>query len=249
VGPRPEGARVSTRVRTAIALADERARVAWRLGAVDTVRAAVRAGRRTRRQLALVVETEGLPDVSIPESGALEPTDARSFEAFARLLPQTPPGSLLELLWYVRFARDGARTLLVARDGAGRPSFSTWMLDAEGQREHASRFGDGFHRLGEDELLIEGIFTFPHARGRGVGAAGIAAACAWAGQRGAARVWGYPYLDNPQALPPFARAGFEPVGTRVEVTSLGQLRAWAEPLTECDRNAWNDPRAAVTIPR
>ena len=227
-----------SRVGSAIALADQRARVAWRLGPVDAVRAAVRVGRRTRRQLALVADVTGRTAPPIPGSGPLEPTDARSYDGFARLVPETPAASLLELLWYVRFAEEGARTLLVARDEAGLPTFSTWMLDAEGQREHASRFGEAFHCLEDGEMLLEGVFTYPHARGRGVGAAGIAAACAWAAGNGAARVWVYPYLDNPAVLPLNVRAGFEPVAVRVEVTSLGQARAYEQPLTEADAAAW-----------
>jgi GNAT superfamily N-acetyltransferase len=227
-----------SRVGNAIALADQRARVAWKLGPLDAVRAAVRVGRRTRRQLALVADVTGRTPFPIPDSSALEPTDARSYDGFARLVPDTPAASLLELLWYVRLAEDGARTLLVARDDAGLPTFSTWMLDAEGQREHASRFGDAFHRLEDGELLLEGIYTYPHARGRGVGAAGIAAACAWAAGRGATRIWVYPYLDNPAVLPLNVHAGFEPVNARVEITSLGQVRAYQEPLTEDDLAAW-----------
>ena len=226
------------RVSSAIALADQRARVAWKLGPIDAVRAAARVGRRTRRQLALVATVATRTGPDIPGSGRLEPTDASSYQGFTKLIEETPPASLLELLWYVRLADEGAETLLVARDDDGRPTFSVWMLDAAGQREHAARFQDGFHALEDGEMLLEGVFTYPHARGRGVAPAGVAAACAWAGGSGAERVWVYPYLDNPSSLPVFASAGFEPVAARVEVTSLRQVRAWEEPLRDADLTAW-----------
>ena len=237
------------RVGVMLARADERARVAWRLGPVDAVRAAVRAGRNTRRQIGLVLEVNGLWTPPPLAATPLEPTDALGFDAFEQLLPKTPPTALLELLWYARLAAEGAETLLVARDCEGRPTFSTWLLDAAGQERHGDRFGEAFHRLRPDELLLEGIFVFPPFRGRGLAAAGIAAACAWAGERGATRVWSYPYLDNHAILPPLARCGFEPSHVRVEVSSLGQVRAAQELLAPHDLVIWSRAaRRAGTIP-
>ncbi len=226
------------RVGNALARADERARVAWRLGPVDALRAAARASRSTRRQAGLVLDVRRLPMAAIPDSGPVEPTDPLTFTGFEALVDETPPSALLELLWYARFAAEGAETFLVAHDADGCPTFSTWMLDAAGQRRHADRFLEAFHRLGPDEMLLEGVFVFPPFRGRGIARAGIAAACAWAGEQGAARVWGYPYLDNHAILPALARTGFEAVHARVELSSFGQVRATQEPLDAGDREIW-----------
>jgi GNAT superfamily N-acetyltransferase len=234
----PSGVR--RRVSGAVARADQRARVALRLGPIDAVRAAVRARRSTRRQIGLVVETAGLQAPPIPGSRPLEPTDGLTFRGFSELVPETAPSSLLELLWYERFAATGAETLLVARDGEGRPTFSTWMLSPAGQQLHNDRFLEGFHPLEPDEMLLEGVFTFPHARGRGVARAGIAAACAWAGGQGATRVWAYPYLDNRRILPVLASCGLTAVDARVEVSSFGQARGRREPLSETDLRIWEE---------
>jgi hypothetical protein len=68
-----------------------------------------------------------------------------------------------------------------------------------------------------------------------------------AGRSNAAeRVWVYPYVDNAPSIPLFARAGFEPVATRVEVTSLGQVRAWEEPLGPSDEGAWEQASALAS---
>ena len=226
------------RVGSVLARADERARVAWRLGPVDALRAAVRAGRSTRRQAGLVLDVRGLPMAAIPDSGPVEPTDPLTFGGFDELVPTTTPSALLELLWYTRFAAEEAETFLVARTATGHPTFSTWMLDVAAQQRHGDRFLEGFHRLGPDEMLLEGVFVFPPFRGRGIARAGIAAACAWAGEHGATRVWAYPYLDNRTILPPLVSTGFEPLHARVEVSSFGQVRALQEPLAAEDRKIW-----------
>jgi RimJ/RimL family protein N-acetyltransferase len=217
---------------------DERARVAWRLGPVIAARAAMAKRHSVPRQVGLVLDVQGMSVPSIPESGPLVPADAAVFDGFAQLVSETPPSALLELLWYQRFAREGAETFLVASDRDGRPTFSTWMLDADGQQRHSDRFLGGFHRLGRDEMLLEGIFVFPPFRGRGIAGAGIAAACAWAAGQGANKVWCYPYLDNHAILPPLARCGFVPRHSRVESSSLGQVQARQEALTRKDRLLW-----------
>src|SRR3954452_15909505 len=151
----------------------ERVRAARRLGPIRAFRAAARLGYSTRRQIALSADVARVDPVPIPGSGPLEPEDAASFDGFANLVEQTPAPALLELLWYVRFAALGARELLVARDPEGRPTFSTWMLDAAAQSALGSRFDEGFHRLEPGEMLLEGIFTFPGMRRRGVAGAAI----------------------------------------------------------------------------
>jgi GNAT superfamily N-acetyltransferase len=243
-----EPGKVRRSVGGVVARADQRARVALRLGPIDAVRAAVRARRITRRQIGLVAEaTPQAPP--IPGSGPLQPTDALAFGGFSELVPATPPESLLELLWYERFAATGAETLLVARDGEGRPVFSTWMLSPAGQQLHRDRFLEGFHALEPDEMLMEGVFTFPHARRRGVARAGIAAACAWACGQGASRIWAYPYLDNSRILPVFAACGLTPVDVRVEVSSFGQARGHRERLREADLRVWEDAVALAGLSR
>jgi GNAT superfamily N-acetyltransferase len=224
----------------------ERMRVARRLGPRSAVRAAVRLGHSTRRQLALVTDVTGRLPVPIPASGVLEPTDPESFTGFADLVEHVAPPELLELLWYVRFAAEGARTLLVARDPQGRPTFSTWMIDADEQSALGARFTDGFHRLESKEMLLEGVFTFPDMRGRGIANAGIAAACAWASQHGAATVWAYPYLDNFAVLPRFVPSDFEPHHARVETISMRRVRGTAVPLSSSDVADWERAHAVAS---
>jgi GNAT superfamily N-acetyltransferase len=225
----------------------ERMRIARRLGPRCAVRAAARLGHSTRRQLALATDVtgRGLP-VAIPGSGPLEPTEAESFAGFSDLVEDVSPTYLLELLWYVRFAAEGHQTLLVARDPEGRPTFSTWMIDADTQSALGARFTDGFHRLESNEMLLEGLFTFPDMRGQGIAAAGIAAACAWASLRGANKVWVYPYLDNVAVLPRLVPSDFEPHHARVETTSMRRVRALAVPLSSSDVAEWERARAVAS---
>jgi GNAT superfamily N-acetyltransferase len=223
---------------TGVPTLPSRPRLAWQLGPLGCARAAVRAGYRRRRQFGLSADVGDGPPVSIPDSGPLEPTDGSSFSGFTDLEGTLEPGSLLEVLWYQRFAATGARTLLVARDEGGCPTFSTWMLDAEGQQAHYDRFGEAFHQLEDGEMLMEGIFTFPAFRRRHIATAGIAAACRWAAEHGARTLWCYPYADNPAIFPALQASGFRPVHARVETAVLGRLEARHVSLTAADIRAW-----------
>jgi GNAT superfamily N-acetyltransferase len=61
-------------------------------------------------------------------------------------------------------------------------------------------------------LELVGMFVEPAARGRGVGAALVETVCAWARDRGMARLYLWVTSTNQAALALYRRSGFRPTG-------------------------------------
>jgi GNAT superfamily N-acetyltransferase len=64
----------------------------------------------------------------------------------------------------------------------------------------------------EPRLELVGMFVEPAARGRGVGAALVETVCAWARDRGMARLYLWVTSTNQAALPLYRRSGFRATG-------------------------------------
>ena len=217
-------------------LGGERLAVAREVGLVDAARLARRSLLGRRRQLGLVCDLVSLPAIGTPVELLHE--EPRAFTGFRDLADRLTGRDRLEILWYARLADAGVPTLAVHRGPDGEPLFSTWLFDRDAQEALGHRFADGFHPLGEAEVMVEGVLTFPAARGRGLAVRGLATLLTDAATRGAKRAWVYPYVDNPRGLRLFARVGFVPVHARTEWTVLGREIGTVATISPADEALW-----------
>ncbi|MQA00211.1 MAG: N-acetyltransferase [Dehalococcoidia bacterium] len=131
-----------------------------------------------------------------------------------------------------RMWEEGLPTAYVAIDLAGNPCYFQWALSGVHDEWVHEFFGGGFPRLAADELLLEGAWGLPAARGQrimGEAMSRITEMGAGADHRRAITFVG---VDNEPSLRGCRTAGFEVYIERHESWRLGrrQLR-WAPPAT------------------
>jgi GNAT superfamily N-acetyltransferase len=101
-------------------------------------------------------------------------------------------------------------TCFVAVVPDGRPCYMQWLIGADQTDEIEAVFHDQVPRLASDEVLLEGAFTAPAFRGRGVMANAMAQISELGRTMGARRAITFVLSDNVPSLKGCYRAGFAP---------------------------------------
>jgi RimJ/RimL family protein N-acetyltransferase len=177
---------------------------------------------------------------------AMAPCDGPSFLAFAHELETAEGVEYLELRWRARWCADDVRRLYVATDADASPVYAQWLIGPHEQaRPPAARHLGGTRRLADDERILEGAYTFPGMRGRGLMRGCMAQLIDRAFDEGAARVWTYVETDNVASLRGCAAVGFSPTSLRRQVHRLGRRRMVELPLDDGAQAAWAAATATV----
>jgi RimJ/RimL family protein N-acetyltransferase len=130
----------------------------------------------------------------------------------------------------------GVRTLYVAWS-EGRPAYCQWLLYPEDLPTLAAANPSAeYEPLREDEVLLEGAYTFVNFRGAGAMADCMGQLVRIAAEDGRRTAYTCVAADNVPSLKGCARVGFEPARLRTSVWRLGRHRLSRGPGHESE--AW-----------
>lgn len=140
------------------------------------------------------------------------------------------PNAVLEMESRRRFWEDRIPDAYVAVDETGMPCYVQWAIPGEQARLIKSYFGSGFPDLEADELLLEGAWARPEARGKRIMAEAmsrITTAGAGAHHRRAITFVG---VDNEASIRGCRAAGYETYIDRRESWRFGRRTVrWHHP--------------------
>ena len=169
---------------------------------------------------------------------AMEPRDCRSFGGFADELQWAKGADCLQVLLLRRLGNAGVRTLHVASDQDGAPTYCQWLVGAGDQQPIDAHSPGRYPRLGPNEVLLEGAFTFTRFRGLGLMADGMWQLLRKARDGGAESAITYVAADNVPALRGCAHVGFLPDHVRLNTQRFGRTRSVFRPVDEETLAAW-----------
>jgi RimJ/RimL family protein N-acetyltransferase len=141
-----------------------------------------------------------------------------------------PPAERRELLNRRRFWDEGLGTAYVAVDADGHPCYVQWTIPGLDADRIDSFFGGGFPHLGPNDMLLEGAWTLPTARGQRLmseAMSRITEAGAGPEHRRAVTFVG---VDNEPSLRGCRSAGFEVYVERLDTWRFGRRRVQWMPV-------------------
>lgn len=148
-------------------------------------------------------------------------------------------GDRLELSWRKAFLDSGFTRCFVAVDERnGEPCYFQWLIGPEQNAQLAPL--KQFHRLADDEALLENAFTPKHYRGMGIMPAAMARIAERARDHGLRYVTTFVGDENIPSLKGCARAGFSPhlvrYQTNLAYDTIRLLRVEEMPAGDPRRN-------------
>lgn len=171
----------------------------------------------------------------LPEPTAKIPFSVRALRADERelLCPDEDtdsPEDFYERMLRLRMFDAGLRTCYGAFADDGRLTYVQWLIESA-QNDLVRDFFDGsFPRLAPGEVLLEGAYTFPSARGQGVMAAAMARVTAEGKKRGFTTAWTFVGEHNVPSLKGCRKAGYTEEVRRLEQWRLFRQSLSFEPL-------------------
>jgi hypothetical protein len=189
--------------------------------------------------LGLRCDLTRLPDVR-PARLALTmlPESLASFSGFEEELRRSGGRDSVELLLRIRSCESGVTTLYVARSDDGRPAYAQWLVRPREQAHLHAHAPGSYGQLADDEVLLEGAYTFGEFRRLGLMADGMAQLLRYARAEGFRSAITYVATTNVASLRGCAACGFEPDHVRVSERRLGRRRSRPEALSVQARAAW-----------
>jgi GNAT superfamily N-acetyltransferase len=144
--------------------------------------------------------------------------------------PGLPADEALSRLVQRRLLRAGLPVCYVAIAPDGRPCYMQWAIPSAESHRVRAFFGNLYPVLGPDEALLEGAYTPPAYRGKGIMSAAMAQVAESAADRGAR--WVITFVDerNSASVKGCVRAGFAPYLKRHEKFRLFYRQIRFEPI-------------------
>jgi hypothetical protein len=175
--------------------------------------------------------------------------DARSYAGFDLELNQAGGIDYLEALLRTWMCASGVPTLYAAAAPDGRPIYAQWLIRKPDDWRLQNK--PPHDELADDEVLLEGAYTFVAFRGVGAMADGMGQLLRIARDEGSAAAITYVRKDNVPSLRGCARVGFVLDHVRVNTTRLGRERSDRRPGEAAAQRAWESaltatPRARLT---
>lgn len=142
------------------------------------------------------------------------------------------PSALLEMESRRRFWEDRIPDAYVAIDDEGIPCYVQWAIPGDRAQLIKSYFGAGFPDLGADELLLEGAWARPEARGKRIMAEAMSRITLEGAGPGHRRAITFVGVDNEPSIRGCRAAGYEVYVGREESWRLGRRTVrWGDPPT------------------
>ncbi len=161
-----------------------------------------------------------------------------SFSGFEEELRRSGGRDSVELLLRIQSCESDVTTLYVARAEDGRPAYAQWLIRPQEQERLRAHAPSSYGPLREDEVLLEGAYTFGAFRRLGLMADGMAQLLRHARDEGFRSAITYVATTNVASLRGCGACGFEPDHVRVSERRLGRRRSHPESLTPQARSAW-----------
>lgn len=115
-----------------------------------------------------------------------------------------------DLINRLNLHRAGIGTCYTAVDGGDEPCYMQWLIGPNDNQKLRAMYREGMLQLRADEMLLEGAFTRPAFRGKGVMAEAMAHIAEKGRDAGARWVITFVKEDNIASLKGCQKAGFEP---------------------------------------
>lgn len=167
----------------------------------------------------------------------MEPRPAEEFRGFADELPRSHGNDYVELLLRQGLCEAGVSTLYVA-DSEERPAYAQWLIRARDQDIIHEHSPGRYERLYEDEVLLEGAYTFIDFRRLGAMGDGMGQLLQLAKEEGARSAITYVAADNVPSLRGCATVGFELDHARWSVRRLGRRKSVMRDIDPRAQDAW-----------
>jgi hypothetical protein len=138
--------------------------------------------------------------------------------------------SVLDMESRRRFWEDGIPDAYVAIDEEGIPCFVQWAIPGEHAELVKSYFGDGFPELRPDEMLLEGAWARPEARGKRIMAEAMSRITLAGARPQHRRAITFVGVDNEPSIRGCRAAGYEVYIGREETWRFGRRKViWGNP--------------------
>ncbi|MDQ2982491.1 MAG: hypothetical protein M3R70_00995 [Actinomycetota bacterium] len=217
-----------------------------RVGPSLTLRTVVEQAWYTKLFLGLRADLRELPHVRPAKLPVrMEPQDVTTYAGFADELPFVHGNDFLEVMYRTWACRAGVRQLYAADGPDGRPAYAQWLVRAPDQHLIDTYKPGRYARLADDEVLLEGAYTFVRSRRMGVMADGMAQLLRIARGEGATAAITYVGADNPASLRGCANVGFTLDHVRNNERRLVRRRSEIDAADARAEAVW----AAATGPR
>lgn len=213
------------------------ARFVRRVGPGLALRAATGQVASRRVSFGLRCELSSLPP-AVPGKVPIRMSarDARSYAGFGRELAHAARADYLEVLLRTWMCARDVPTLYAAHAADGRPIFAQWLIHKRDEWRLQDK--PPHDALADDEVLLEGAYTFVAFRGAGAMADGMGQVLRIARDEGSAAAMTYVLADNVPSLRGCARVGFVLDHVRVNSTHLGRERSERRPVAAEARRLW-----------
>ena len=165
--------------------------------------------------------------------------DAPAFGGFNAELRHATGNDYVQVLLRTWMCTNDVRTLYVAEADDGTPIYAQWMVRQADQWRLEAGTPDAHDDLAEDEVLLEGAYTFVAFRGVGAMAVGMGQLLRIARDEGHAAAITYVRDDNIPSLRGCARVGFVLDHVRVNSTRLGRGRSDRAEIEPSAQRAWD----------
>ena len=217
-----------------------------RVGPGLTLKTLAEQGWYTKRFLGLRADLSDLPDVRpAKEPIKMERRDPKTYTGFERELARVGGSDYIEVLFRIWSCNAGVETLYAADGADGEPAYAQWLVRAREQDLIHAHTPGRYSRLADDEVLLEGAYTFSGFRRMGMMADGMAQLLRIARDEGARAAITYVGADNPASLRGCANVGFALDHVRYNERRLARRRSVmdaADPEAEAIWTAATAPR-------
>jgi hypothetical protein len=194
----------------------------------------------TKRFLGLRCDLAALPDVrpaKIPL--VMEPVEVERFRGFADELASAKGADYAQLLLRKRLCEAAVSTLYVASSADGRPVYAQWLTRASEQDRLHAHAPSRYPQLDDEEVILEGAYTFTAFRQLGAMRDGMAQLLRIAAAAGAHTAWTYVETQNTPSLRGCADVGFCPDHLRASVRRLGRRTGATRQLRDDEWLLWD----------
>lgn len=180
-----------------------------RVGLGTAGRAVAEQSWHTKLFLGLRADLAALPDVRpAKEPITMTERDPRTYRGFDDELENATGADYIEVCFRILSCRAGVRSLYVADGATGRPAYAQWLVRAADQDRIHEHSPGRYPRLGPDEVLLEGAYTFRDYRRMGMMADGMAQLLRIARDEGFRSAITYVGAENVASLRGCANVGF-----------------------------------------
>jgi hypothetical protein len=192
----------------------------------------------TKLFIGLRCDLENLPDVRPAKvEVAMEPRSTESYHAFEQELARVRGIDYIEVLLRIGFCEDGVQTLYAA-EHEGAPVYTQWLVRANDQDIMERHTPGRYPTLADDEVLLEGAYTFTEFRRMGVMADGMLQLLRIAREEGALAAITYVASDNVASLRGCAAVGFVPDHLRRSTRRVGLRNSSPFPIDTKTQALW-----------